>query len=142
MRNSEKLKANGRLIVDTNAVIAYREGIAEVCEIMDSADALFLPVIVVGELLYGAINSARPYENRQATDNLISISTLIFIDKPIAVQYANVRLALKKKGFPIPENDLWIAATCLEFDLPLLSSDRHFNYVPGLNVINWAKSDC
>jgi hypothetical protein len=52
MRNLKKLKANDRLAVGTNAVIAYREGITEVCNIMDSADVLFLPVIVLGELLY------------------------------------------------------------------------------------------
>ena len=54
------MKASGRLAVDTNAVIAYREGILTVCALIESADILFLPVIVLGELLYGAINSAQP----------------------------------------------------------------------------------
>lgn len=135
------MKANGRLAVDTNAVIAYREGITEVCNIMDSADILFLPVIVLGELLYGAVNSVRSQENEQIINKFLDISTLVFIDKSIAVQYSRVRLALKKIGHPIPENDLWIAATCLEHNLPLLSSDRHFDYVYGLKVINWTKGD-
>ena len=42
-----KLKVSGRLAVDTNAVIAYRE----VCTLIEGADILFLPVVVLGELL-------------------------------------------------------------------------------------------
>ena len=96
-----------------------------------------MPVIVLGELLYGAINSIRPQENEQVINKFLDISTLVFIDKSIAVQYSKARLALKKIGHPIPENDLWIAATCLEHKLPLLSSDKHFDYVHGLKIINW-----
>ena len=45
------MKASGRLSVDTNAVIAYREGIPTVCAFVEEADLLFLPVVVLGELL-------------------------------------------------------------------------------------------
>jgi len=62
----KKLRANGRLAVDTNAVIAYRAGVLEVCDLIERADAILLPVTVLGELLYGAINSARSQENEQA----------------------------------------------------------------------------
>lgn len=31
-----------------------------------------------------------------------------------AIIYARLRLRLRKKGKPIPENDLWIAALCME----------------------------
>ena len=62
------MKANGRLAVDTNAVIAYREGIPAICTIIDNKD-IFLPVIVLGELRYGAINSARPAQNEEMIKN-------------------------------------------------------------------------
>ena len=51
------MKATGRLALDTNAVIAYREGISEVCTYIDKADIILLPVTVIGELLYGAFHS-------------------------------------------------------------------------------------
>jgi len=44
---------------------------------------------------------------------------------------------LKKNGTPIPENDIWVAAACLELEVPLLSQDDHFKYVEGLDVCNW-----
>jgi len=115
------LKVNGRLAVDTNAVIAYREGILAVC----------------GELLYGALNSAKPQKNEQAVHKFLAQSVLVPIDEAIAIRYATVRLKLKKTGHPIPENDIWVGATCLELGVPLLTRDGHFNYIHGLEVINW-----
>jgi len=55
---------NGRLAVDINAVIAYREGVPEACDLIEGADRILLPVVVLDELLYGAANSARPQENK------------------------------------------------------------------------------
>jgi len=49
------LKANGKLAVDTNAVIAYRQGIPEVCSLIEGADTILLPVIVFGELLKSSL---------------------------------------------------------------------------------------
>ena len=135
------MKVNGKLAVDTNAVIAYREGISEVCSLIEGADVILLPVIVLGELLYGAANSARPQKNEQAVRKFLAQSVLITVDESIAARYATVRLKLKKRGNPIPENDLWIAAVCLELDVALLSLDAHFNYVPDLRVIRWTRGE-
>lgn len=132
---------SGKLAVDTNAVIAYREGIAAVCILIEGADTLFLPAVVLGELLYGAANSAQPQRNERAVRQFLAQSVLLPIDESIAIRYATVRLELKKIGHPIPENDVWIAATCLELDIPLLTVDRHFDHVPGLQTINWMREN-
>ena len=68
---------SGNLAVDTNAVIAYREGIVEVCARMEDADTIFLPVAVLGELFYGAVNSARRQQNEQAVREFLSYSVLL-----------------------------------------------------------------
>lgn len=133
------MKENGRLVVDTNAVIAYREGIPEVCNLIEDADTIFLPVIVLGELLYGAFNSTRQHKNEQDVRKFLEQSVFVPMDETIAARYASLRLELKKIGRPIPENDLWIAAICLEFNVTLLSRDGHFDNIPNLQLINWAK---
>jgi tRNA(fMet)-specific endonuclease VapC len=133
------LKANGKLAVDSNAVIAYREGIPAICTIIDNIDILFLPVIVLGELRYGALNSSRPEQNEQIIKKLLENSVLMNVDEAVAVRYARVRSDLKKKGNPIPENDIWIAAICLENEITLISSDGHFENINGLEVIKWKK---
>ncbi|MEH1767344.1 MAG: PIN domain-containing protein [Nostoc sp.] len=54
-----------------------------------------------------------------------------------ATSYAQTRLTLKRKGRPIPENDIWIAAQCLERGWTLATHDEHFNYVDNLIVEHW-----
>jgi len=131
------LRASGNIAVDTSAVIAYMEGIGSVRSLLESADTIFSPVVVLGELLYGAANSAQPEKNEQTVRQILAHSVLLPIDESVAVRYASTRLELKRTGHPIPENDLWIAATCLELGIPLLTTDGHFDYVEGLQVVNW-----
>ena len=64
-------------------------------------------------------------------------SIVIQIHESVAACYARICLDLKRRGNPIPENDIWIAAVCLDLEVPLLSQDDHFKLVPGLNVISW-----
>ena len=45
-----------------------------------------------------------------------------------------VRKELKDKGTPIPENDIWIAATCMIYEIPLATNDKHFNNIIGLTL--------
>ena len=131
------MKANGRLAVDTNAVIAYREGINDVCKLIDEADVIILPVTVLGELLYGALNSGKTEYNEQIIKKFAAYSLVMQIDEAVATHYSKVRFNLKKRGTPIPENDIWIAAACLELEVPLLSQDAHFKHVEGLDVCGW-----
>lgn len=134
------MKATGRLALDTNAVIAYREGISEVCSLVDKADAIFLPVTVIGELLYGALNSTKIKNNEKFVHKFIEYCLVMQIDESVAARYARVRFDLRQQGNPIPENDIWIAAACLILEVPLLSQDDHFTRVSGLQVISWENS--
>lgn len=53
------------------------------------------------------------------------------------VHYAKILAGLKKAGQPIPSNDLWIAAVVCQHRLPLMSQDKHFDVVQGLDRIGW-----
>jgi len=33
--------------------------------------------------------------------------------------------------------DVWIAALCIQHDVPLLTNDRGFDTIPELTVIHW-----
>jgi len=44
---------------------------------------------------------------------------------------------LRKKGRPIPENDIWIAAIAFQHDLTLVSRDEHFEEVEDLKLEKW-----
>ena len=63
--------------------------------------------------------------------------TLLSHDLETARRYGQVQHALRLKGKPIPQNDAWIAAIALQFDLPLVTRDRHFEHVDGLKIVAW-----
>lgn len=127
----------GSLGLDTNAIIAYRQGNTAVFNLIEDADLILIPVTVLGELIYGALNSTRKEMNLQAIEHFARNVDLLPIDESVARRYAIVRSNLKKLGRPIPENDIWIAASCLERDIPLVTRDSHFISIEGLEVISW-----
>ena len=54
---------SGRLLLDTNIVIALPEDDDAVLSNLDQAPEIFIPTIVVGELFFAAAKSGRPSEN-------------------------------------------------------------------------------
>jgi tRNA(fMet)-specific endonuclease VapC len=91
-----------------------------------------LPVPVVGELRYGALNSRKAEDNLAEVERLVARCRVLEITAATAGVYARLRLQLKTKGKPIPENDLWIATLCVEHDVKLAAVDGHFDAIDGL----------
>lgn len=55
-------------------------------------------------------------------------------DKEICDCYSIIKSQLKKEGHPVPENDIWIAATAMSRNLTLVTADRHFEFIKGVSV--------
>jgi predicted nucleic acid-binding protein len=89
-------------------------------------------VIVLGEDRLG-IAQSRHYTSY----NWITAVTVLDIEEETTQHYAAIGLELKKKGRPIPTNDLWIAALCRQDGFPLLSRDQHFDVVAGIQRLDW-----
>jgi len=47
--------------------------------------------------------------------------------------------ALRSRGTPIPENDLWIAALAIQHDLTLVTRDSHFRLVKEVRTVSWTE---
>lgn len=125
------------MILDTNALSAAAEHDPSALEIVARAEHLAVPVIVLGEYRLGIAQSRHRASYENWLQGWISSVTVLDIDDDTTGWYAVIGLELKKKGKPIPTNDLWIAALCRQHSLPLLSRDRHFDLVPGLKRIDW-----
>jgi len=125
---------NGDML-DTNVIIKYLAGDESVKQLVSSATDIFVPVIVVGELQYGARKSSRPVINLALFADFLSNYTIIHVDESIAAMYGEVKEQLRKKGVNIPENDIWIAATAISRQCRLITYDAHFKSVDGLDVV-------
>ena len=126
---------NGSLI-DTNVIVKVLRGDTEVIAFLDNlADDIFVSVIVIGELLYGANKSAKTEQNKNAIREKIDIFEILPIDAETAEVYGQIKNELKISGYTLPENDLWIAATARKYGLSLVTFDSHFHHIPNLNII-------
>jgi tRNA(fMet)-specific endonuclease VapC len=125
------------MIVDTNALSAAADDDPAVIAILTRAGQMAIPVIVLGEYRDGIAQSRHcdAYENWLAA--LIRDCVVLEINEPTTQHYAEIMLDLRQKSKPIPTNDLWIAALCRQHSLPLISRDRHFDQVVGLNRVGW-----
>jgi len=126
----------GRLIVDTSVLINYlrgRPGLA----VLESVSEIYLPAMVLAELQIGWLRAHDfPHRQMQRFEDLVSIMFFLPILRSTVSFYIEVRRSLELVHAIIPENDLWIAATAKEHDLPLLTSDEHFSRVAGISVLN------
>ena len=128
---------SGRVAVDSNAYIALRNGDTKVLSLIGSYEAVCLPVVVLGELLYGAGASVRVAENRQKVFEFMDNCEMLEVSPVVAEKYAELRLQLRSSGKPIPDNDLWIAAACVVAGVPLITRDGHFSTLSALQVVSW-----
>lgn len=128
---------SGRILLDTNIVIAFFAQEPGIADQMQAADAFFIPSIVLGELYFGARKSGKPAQNLKRIDELAVKTAILDCNAETAQQYGQVKDDLRRKGRPIPENDIWIAALAVQHNLTLISRDAHLNQVDNLSLTSW-----
>jgi tRNA(fMet)-specific endonuclease VapC len=131
------MPATGKVVLDTSVVIAHLRGIQTVTLQLEQFDTLYLPLIVLGELLHGIRKSNRSQENLAGLRRWLRASTLISLTEATADHYATIKGNLARSGTPIPENDIWIAAHAKELGLSLATRDAHFERIESLQILKW-----
>ena len=105
--------------------------------ILRKAAQIAIPVIVLGEYRYGISQSRdRKHYELWLAESLPKFR-ILDVDEGTTFFYADVRARLKRAGTPIPSNDVWVAALCRQYSLPIVSRDRHFDVVSGIERIHW-----
>ena len=125
------------MILDTNALSAFAEGVSSVVQQVADADELHVPVIVLGEYRFGIATSRRRHEYEAWLARGRAFWNVLPIIEETANCYAVIRQQLKRAGVPLPANDVWIAALARQHDLAVLSRDAHFDAVAGITRLSW-----
>ena len=128
---------SGRILLDTNIVIALFAGDPAVTKKLAETEEVFVPSIVLGELYFGAHNSARVEENIARIGAFAESNTVLRCDSSTAKHYGQIKRQLKVGGTPIPENDIWISAIAVQLSLVLISRDGHFGAAQSLKLERW-----
>ncbi len=122
------------MILDTNALSAFVDGERKLKPVLNKAEELYIPLIVLGEFRYGVLRSARKREYEEWLKNQLKLFQILHLSENTTIQYAKIRLELRENGTPIPENDIWIASLSREHSLPVITRDKHFSYIKNLIV--------
>lgn len=125
------------MILDTNALSGLADGDTALAPLLQGVPVVAVPSIVLGEYRYGIRQSRHRMRYEQWLDGMLASFRVLVVDNGTAQAYADVRDELKRSGRPIPGNDLWVAALTRQHALPLLSRDRHFDFVPGIRRVGW-----
>jgi tRNA(fMet)-specific endonuclease VapC len=122
------------LLLDTNMYVAFKRGDDDAVELLRLADEVHLSTVVLGELLAGFAAGSRERRNREELTAFLESPRVRIdaVDEGTADYYGRIFALLRRKGRPIPTNDLWIAATALQHGLVLATRDDHFAAIEGL----------
>jgi tRNA(fMet)-specific endonuclease VapC len=125
---------NGKYLFDTNIVISFLRKDDKIVKILREIDEIYVPVTVIGELYFGAFKSKKVKENLKAISSFMEKIPILENNKGTARLYGETKSQLKKKGKPLPENDIWIAAVAKQYGLTIITNDIHFKEIDNLQL--------
>ncbi len=126
-----------RYCLDTSAYSHFSRGDRRVADLLDRADWIGMPTIVLGELRVGFLLGRYAMENEADLHEFLSHSVVevVGVDQEVARHYAEIVVDLRRAGRPIQTNDIWIAAIAAREGALLLSYDNDFNAISRVGSI-------
>lgn len=111
-------------------------GHADVCAIVRTNEEIFLNSVVMGELAAGFIKGNRRRKNEDELRRFLASPRVEVLDvtEETAERYAVILNSLWQLGKPIPTNDIWIAASAMEYGLRLVTTDEHYRHISQIMV--------
>jgi tRNA(fMet)-specific endonuclease VapC len=91
----------------------------------------------LAELYYGAFRSERVTEHLEQIKRFLMAADVLAPDEATCEHYGKIAAELARKGTPIPQNDVWMAALSIQHGIPLATTDRHFEHVAGVTLLFW-----
>ena len=123
-----------RVALDTNRYVDFARGDDSIVHLLENAEEIHVPLIVLAELRAGFAVGSHGARNEGGLRRFLlrpGVSVL-FPDEQTTHHYATVFRQLRQQGTPIPTNDMWIAALVLQHGLVLCARDSHFDQLPQI----------
>ena len=127
-----------KLVLDTSSYCDFAEGLPDAVEAIAAyGQSIFIPSVVLGELLFGFMKGTKQGFNERKLRQIVNRLKIEIIDinADVARKYAMIYLSLQRKGTKIPMNDVWVTACCMEVGGTLITRDKHFEYVDQIDTM-------
>lgn len=132
------MSGNKAAILDSNIVIDFFSGKKDVVKLVTQLEQVFITSVILGELYVGIFRISNKAKHLKKLENFLSLCTILNIDSTTSQLFGQTVAALYKKGKPIPTNDVWIAASAQQHNLPLMTNDKHFKEIEDLSIVSIA----
>lgn len=131
-----------KYLLDTNIVIftIKRKPVSLLPKFNQHTNQLAISAITFAELIFGAEKSMNSAKNLATVNDFVSRLTVLPYDEQAAFHYGDIRANLEKKGKPIGDNDLHMAAHARSKGLVVVTNNtREFERVEGLRIEDWTQ---
>lgn len=123
--------------LDTSAYSNFRRGNEELALLLDRAESVGVPTIVLGELRTGFLLGRRQEQNESELAAFLDhpVVEVLEVDSETSRRYAEIVAELREAGTPVPTNDIWIAAVAARNGTTVLACDDHFRRIARVGSV-------
>ncbi len=121
-----------RILLDTSGYSTLIRGLEEAARLVRQAYEIHFTPVVLGELHVGFERGSKQKSNLQDLERFLSSPRVQIdaIDPETSKRYAAIFDDLRRRGTPVPVNDIWIAASAMQHGLTVVTADIHFLSIP------------
>jgi tRNA(fMet)-specific endonuclease VapC len=129
--------AVSRYCLDTSAYSHFQRGERAVVDLIDSADWIGVPSVVLGELWIGFLLGTRTEQNQSELREFLADPVVeeLTVDREVSRLYAEISVSLRRAGNPLPTNDIWVAACAARAGATVLTYDPHFSVIQRVGSV-------
>ena len=120
-----------RVCLDTSAYSHFQRGDAAIVKIISAARWIGMPSIVLGELRTGFLLGGQVAKNEDELRRFLHhpLVEILDVDDDASRIYAEIMVALRKAGTPLPTNDIWVASLASRDGATVVTYDEHFRLI-------------
>ena len=120
-----------RYCLDTSAYSRFHGGDEAVAALLDAADWVGVPAVVLGEILLGLRIGRRAEAGLGELERFLEhpLVAIVDLDRDTASLWAELIEELRAAGTPVPTNDVWVAAAAIRTGSAVLTCDQHFRSI-------------
>jgi predicted nucleic acid-binding protein len=133
-----------KYLLDSDVLIDVLNGRKQILRFLSRLreDDLAMSLLAYGEVLIGELKRAGLQEAKSLLSESFGGIPIIPLDEQTIDQFALLGSQLRQRGNAIAEADLLIAATAIQHGRILVTRNlRHFNRVPGLEILDPSKEN-
>ena len=123
-----------KVALDTNAYSAVARGELRAIDAVQRISEMAMPLPVLGELRAGFQGGTISHQNEAFLQRFLNTRNVQILapDEQTTFHYARLFTLMQRKGVPLPQNDLWIAALVVQHNCILFTYDTHFDHFPQI----------